>query len=398
MTAVSEGKYVLTGMRPVPTGRGLPGAGSVTMGDIMTWPRPTLTHLYRLTDDCGVIQHAKFWFPDYSQGYCVDDNSRALIVAHQYFRLFDDAQAHELMVRYLAFLFFVQRPDGKVRNFIDYTRNFLEEEGSPDSHGRTLWALGHVATLDEEYLAIPAREMFHRLQPHLSLEEHPHAQAYGILGLCAYSERAELREEGRRLVQPLAAALLARYRATRRDDWPWFIPALTYANARMPEALLRAGSLLDAQEYIDAGLESLAFLNSVLLADGYLSPIGCHGWYEYGGERARFDQQPIDAGAMVEVNLVARQVTGDPAYLMAAIRAMNWFYGMNVLQVPLYNTLSGGCHDGLHASGPNENQGAESTLCYLMAQLRLYEAAPHLFPREGPELPEGGHGSAGTIA
>jgi hypothetical protein len=371
-------------------GRSLTGAdaadGGVMMAEIAGWPRPTLQHLYRLTDDCGVIQHAKFWFPDYSQGYCVDDNSRALIVAHHYFRLFGEAHAHELMVRYLAFIFYVQRPDGKVRNFIDYTRQYLEEEGSPDSHGRTLWGLGHVATLDEEYLAIPAREMFHRLYPHITAEDFAHAHAYGILGCCAYSEHLALREEGQRLVRPLADALLARYRANRRDDWTWFIDALTYANGRLCEALLRAGLLLDDHSCLDAGLESLDFINTILFTDGYLSPVGCHGWYEYGGDRAHFDQQPIDAGAMVEVNLAAHQVTGDSRYLMHAVRAMNWFYGTNILQVPVYNPHSGGCHDGLHTTGANENQGAESTLCYLMAQLRLYEVAPALFPREAPDL------------
>jgi uncharacterized protein YyaL (SSP411 family) len=346
----------------------------------MSWPPPTLQHLHRLTDDCGVIQHAKFWFPDYSTGYCVDDNSRALIVAHQAWRLFGDPVAHELMVRYLAFIFYAQRADGKMRNFIDYTRNFLEDEGSPDSHGRTLWGLGHVATLDEVHLAIPAREMFHALHPHMTPDLPAHAQAYSILGFCAYGAREELREEARRLVRTLARSLLDIYRAERSDDWPWFMPALTYGNGRLPEALLRAGALLDDDAMIAAGLESLAFLNDVSFADGFLSPVGCHGWYPRDGARALFDQQPIDAGAMVEVNLVAHAVTGDSAYLQAAIRAMHWFYGLNLLSVSLYNGQSGGCHDGLLAQGVNLNQGAESTLTYLMAQLCLYEAAPHLFP------------------
>lgn len=387
MCAIIGGDTLRTGIRQAITDGAVSG-GSVSTADAMSWPKPTLTHLYRLTDDCGVIQHAKFWFPDYSQGYCVDDNSRALIVAHLFFRLFGEAHAHELMVRYLAFIFYVQRTDGKVRNFIDYSRNYLEKEGSPDSHGRTLWALGHVATLDEEYLAIPAREMFHRLHPHLLIDDAPHALAYAILGFSAYSECAEKHEEAQRMVRPFVEMLLGRYQDTRREDWPWFSDALTYANGRLPEALLRGGQLLNEAAAIDAGLESLHFLNRVLFTDGFLSPIGCHGWYEAGGTRALFDQQPIDAGAMVEVNLEAHRLTGDVAYLTAAIRAMNWFFGMNLLHVPLYNPLSGGCHDGLHAGGANENQGAESTLCYLMAQLRLYEAAPRLFPQETHEAPE----------
>jgi hypothetical protein len=153
-----------------------------------SWPLPTLHHLRRLTDDCGVIQHAKFWLPDYATGYCVDDNSRALIVAHHYYKIFGDEVAHDLLVRYLSFIYFVQRDDGKIRNFISYGRTYLEDEGSPDSLGRTIWALGHLATVEEEYLSIPAREMFHRALIHLSPSLAPHALAYGILGLCAYGD------------------------------------------------------------------------------------------------------------------------------------------------------------------------------------------------------------------
>ena len=189
-------------------------------------------------------------------------------------------------------------------------------------------------------------------------------------------------------MRPLAAALFGRYQDDRTEEWEWFLPVLTYGNARLPEALLRAGQLLDSDELIFAGLQSLAFLNRILYRDGYLSPVGCHGWYPREGECALFDQQPIDAGGMVEVNLVAYQITRDPAFLESAITAMDWFYGPNILRVPLYNTHSGGCHDGLIARGVNSNQGAESTLVYIMAQLHLYEHAPELFAAALPEVPD----------
>jgi len=352
-----------------------------------SWPSPTLKHLCRLTDDCGVIQHAKFWFPDYASGYCVDDNSRALIVACHHYQLFGDSVSHELIVRYLAFIFYVQRRDGKVRNFIDYTRAFLEEVGSPDSHGRTIWALGHLATIEEDYLSVPAREMFHRALPHIMRNSPPHSQAYTILGLCAYGQRNGLREEAQRLVRPLTAALYERYLEDRTEEWDWFLPVLTYANARLPEALLRAGQLLDSQELIAAGLQSLNFLNRIVYRYGYLTPIGCHGWYPRDGACALFDQQPIDTGGMVEVNLTAYQITGDHAYFDYAVTAMDWFHGRNIRNVPMYNVNSGGCQDGLNADGINSNQGAESTLAYLMAQLHLYEVAPQLFTPSLPEMP-----------
>jgi hypothetical protein len=357
-------------------------------------PVPTLTHLIRLTDECGVIQHAKFWMPDYSSGYCVDDNSRALIVACLYAELVGEEAVHTFITRYLAFIYYVQRRDGKVRNFLDYSRAFLEEEGSPDSLGRTLWALGHLAA-QEDGLMIPAREMFHRALPHLTPASPPHALAYGILGLCAYGRREAQRKEAQRLVRPLATALWERFERTQTPEWRWPLPILTYGNARFPEAYLRAGALLESDELQAVGLECLAFLNEVSFTAGHLSVVGCHGWFPRGGACAPFDQQPIDAGGMVEANLTAYQLTRDPAYLRRALQALDWFYGENPVGAALYNPRTGGCHDGLHADGANANQGAESTLAYLMAHLHLYRAAPQAFvddPAQTPDLlPWAGH-------
>ena len=343
------------------------------------WPRPTLRHVCRMTDDCGILQHAKFWFPDYASGYCTDDNSRALIVARRHFSLFGDAASHALMIRYLAFLYYAKRPDGKMRNFVDYTRVFLEEEGSPDSLGRTLWALGHLSTIEEAALSSPAREMFHQLLPHIDAELPPHTLSYTILGLCAYGEHAARHEEAQRLVRPIARALLAQYTEWRTPDWDWFMPELTYDNARLPQALLSAGHILGHQEYIEAGLSALRFLNEVCFRNGKLYVIGCHGWYPRGGTPALFDQQPIDAGATVESNLAAYRITGLDEYLQFAVRAMNWFFGVNIHGQALYNPTSGGCHDGLHREGVNENQGAESVLAYLLAQLDFFASAPERF-------------------
>jgi len=343
------------------------------------FPMPSLRHLLRLTDDCGVIQHAKFWVPNYVSGYCVDDNSRALIVACRHHRLFGDAVSHALMVRYLAFIFYVRRADGRLRNFIDYSRNYLEDVGSPDSLGRTLWGLGHLATVDEPTLAVPAREIFHHALPHLAQEDAPHALAYGILGLCAYGRRAELREEAGRLTQPLVDKLLGTLRDTRTHGWEWFLPILTYDNARLPQALLLAGQLLDAAELRDAGLRSLAFLNAVCFREAVLNIVGSNGWYPRGGSCALFDQQPIDAGCLVEANLVAHQLTREPEFLQAGLRALEWFHGKNYHGTPLYHEYSGGCCDGLNAEGVNANQGAESTIAYLLAHLALYEVMPEMF-------------------
>lgn len=345
-----------------------------------SWPIPTLAHLCRLTDDCGVIQHAKFWLPHYATGYCVDDNSRALLAADLHYRQTGDPAAHALLVRYLAFIFYVQREDGKVRNFLDYSRAYLESEGSPDSLGRTVWALGRMATAPEAYLAVPAHEMFHRAIVHLTPQSAPHALAYGLLGLCELgAPGGASRAEARGFARPLADALAARYRASRADDWHWFLPAMTYGNARLAEGLLRAADLLEDGDLRGPALESLAFHNRVVFREGFLAPVGCQGWYPRGGDCAMFDQQAIDAGAAVEANLAAYNLTGDADYRAYAVQAMGWFHGENVLGSPMLDPHSGGCYDGLGRLGPNVNQGAESTLAYLMAALRLREVAPEVF-------------------
>ncbi len=209
-----------------------------------------------------------------------------------------------------------------------------------------------------------------------------------MLGLCAYGQREELRDEARRLVRPLAAALFERYQDDRSEEWDWFLPVLTYGNARLPEALLRAGRYLDSEELIVAACKVWPFSIRFSIAMATFAPWGAMAGIRAMDECALFDQQPIDAGGMVEVNLVAYRLTRDPAFLGYAVTAMDWFYGRNVLRMPLYNPHSGGCHDGLIARGVNSNQGAESTLVYLMAQLNLYEQAPEFFTPDLPEVPE----------
>ncbi|HEY3417408.1 MAG TPA: hypothetical protein VGM23_11045 [Armatimonadota bacterium] len=343
------------------------------------WPRPTLRHLRRLTDAYGIIQHAKDWLPDYATGYCVDDNSRALLVTAQYYRLFGGPEAHELLLRYLNFLRSVQLLDGCVCNFVDYRRRRLEPVGSQDSMGRTLWALGQAATFSETYLRYPAVLMLHRLLPHIAYDFSPHALAYALLGLSAYGACSEFRVAAQHAARPLANALLRYYTRERADDWAWFKPELTYANARLPQALLCAGQLLQDNECLDIGRTTLDFLRQVTIQDGVLSVIGNKGWYPRGGTQAVYDQQPIDPGAMVEACLEAYRVTGDRVYFTDAVISQAWFYGRNVEGLPLYNPLSGGCCDGLCRRRVNTNQGAESVLAHLLAQLACYAVAPDYF-------------------
>ena len=342
----------------------------------LLWPRPTLRHLQRLTDDCGIIQHARFCCPDYSTGYCTDDNSRALIAVTRFNRWSRHDDADALMLRYLAFLHFAQFEDGAMRNFVSYARAFLDTGGSQDCQGQTIWALGEASAYPQDSVAPLAAEMFRGVLPHITTDSPPHSLAYALLGIYAHAQYDQQLARG--AARPLAAALQAHYRQSRQPGWEWFLSTLTYANARLPQALLCAGQLLDDASLVETGLRTLDFLRQESWCDDYFSPVGCFGWYPYGETRASFDQQPIDAGAMVEACLTAFQVTQQPAYQQDAITAMEWFYGRNIHGVSLYDAQSGGCHDGLQSDGVNKNQGAESTIVYLMAQLALLLHRPAL--------------------
>lgn len=287
------------------------------------------------------------------------------------------------MTRYLAFLHFTQQADGSMRNFVSYARTYMDTGGSQDCQGQTLWALGEATAYPQDAIAHLAAEMFRRLLPHIKTHFAPHSLAYALLGVCAHAQYD--REYAQRAARPLATALQAHYLRSRTHDWEWYLPILTYANARLPQALLCAGQLLDDDTLLGIGLRTLDFLRNNTFGDDGFSPVGCHGWYPRGKTRATFDQQPIDAGAMVEACLAAYQVTQLSRYEEDAVTALGWFYGRNVHGLSLYDAQSGGCHDGLQCDGVNANQGAESTIVHLLAQLT--------FAMHRPDMPPGPHES-----
>lgn len=261
-----------------------------------------------------------------------------------------------------------------MRNFVSYTRTFLDSGGSQDCQGQTLWALGEASAYPQDAIAHLAAEMFRRLLPHITTEFAPHSLAYALLGLGAHAHYDA--EYAQRAARPLAAALQQYYLRARAPEWEWFLPILTYANARLPQALLCGGQLLADDTLVEMGLRTLDFLRKETFRDGLFSPVGCHGWYRRGETRTTFDQQPIDAGAMVEACLTAYHLTQQSVYADDAVAAMGWFYGRNVHRLSLYDTQSGGCHDGLQCDGVNANQGAESTIVHLLAQLAMVMYQP----------------------
>jgi hypothetical protein len=325
-----------------------------------------------MSDDTGMLQHARWSIPDPNHGYTLDDNVRAFVVALQGHACTSRDDLLALARRYLAFMVYAQREDGVFRNFAGYDRQWLEDAGSPDSNGRAAWALGYgVRHAPEVGMRDGAMWLFDRALPHIDALTSPRAVASAILG-CAEVYAAD-RSTGAMLAQidRSAAYLAGLFGQVARGEWQWFEQSLTYGNATLPQAMLMAGALTGNARYLHIGQRSLEFLIELVFTNGQLDLIGQDGWYEQGTEPASFDQQPIDAACMVEGLLVAQRLLDEPRYGMLARRALEWFYGRNRLGTSLYDETTGGCFDALIAEGVNRNQGAESTLAHLSARLLM---------------------------
>ncbi len=344
-------------------------------------PPLKLDHLRRMTDGTGMLQHALFTVPNYREGYTTDDNARALIVSTLLEEL-GSGEAFELASRYLAFVGYALNVEtGRFRNLMNYQRHWLEERGSDDSHGRALWALGSVlGRSNAPALRSMAGRVFEQALPAIVDATSPRAWAFALIGIHEYLRRFAGDRMANQVREELAGRLLALYQTHRSDEWRWFEEGLAYCNGALPHALLMCGKWIPNNAMTEAGLESLDWLADLQRADAdgsHFVPIGSNGFYRRGGERARFDQQPVEAQAMVSACLEAHRVTGDNRWRKEARRAFDWFIGRNDLNLPIYDPTTGGCRDGLHPDRRNENQGAESTLAFLqvLLELRLAENA-----------------------
>jgi glycosyltransferase involved in cell wall biosynthesis len=340
-------------------------------------PPVKLNHLKRMTDDTGMLQHAVFAVPNHHEGYSTDDNARALIVSIQMEQLGGDggAEAKQLASRYLAFLWLAfNSANGRFRNFLSYQRQWLESQGSEDSHGRALWSLGTAInqTVDEGLRGLAGR-LFELAVPAALTFTSPRAWAFSLFGIQEYLDRFPGDRSAQRQRDVFADKLLGIYRATRTPGWSWFEDSLAYSNARLSQALLLAGSRTSDEELLTAGLESLEWLEKqqCCTVNGHFVPIGSQGFYSKAGGKARFDQQPLEASGTVSACLQAYRATGDEHWRTQAWAAFNWFLGDNDLKASLYDVSTGGCRDGLHPDRANENQGAESTLSFLLALLEM---------------------------
>jgi glycosyltransferase involved in cell wall biosynthesis len=346
--------------------------------DLPDW---RLDHLCRLTDSTGILQHATHTIPNYSEGYCTDDNARALLLAVLLEELGQEGpKVRRLTTAYAAFLQAAfDRQQKRFRNFLTYDRHWVEEIGSDDCHGRALWALGTcVGQSRRTDLPCWAASHFEVALPAILETTSPRAWAFALLGIREYLRRLGGDRLAAGIRDTLTARLIDLHGKAATLDWPWFEDILSYDLARLPQALIASGHHTGNARALEVGLQSLTWLVSVQTAPPkHFRAIGCNGFYRKGGDRACFDQQPIEANATVSACLEAYRVTQDTSWMSEARSAFEWFLGRNDLGQELYDPGSGGCCDGLQEDRINRNQGAESTLAFLLslAEMNLLESS-----------------------
>ena len=350
-------------------------------------PELNLNHLIALTDDTGILQHAIFTIPNRGEGYTTDDNARALIFAVLLGQLGKDrpeaaeaggkldSLSPDFAHRYLSFLEHAfDAAKGRFRNFLGYDRRWHDAQGSEDCHGRALWSLGTVLGRSEDQgLKSAAGRLFEFSLPRVIEFYSPRACAYALLGIQEYLNAYPGDRDAQKIRSILSLRLFEMYRSIRRPNWKWFENVVSYGNARLPQAMLVVGSACSDDRMVSDGLEALDWLMKAQRCETnhHFVPIGSQGFYHQGGHKARFDQQPIEAAGAVSACLEALSITRDSRWRSEAWSAFNWFLGDNDLQLPLYDSVTGGCRDGLHPERANQNQGAESSLSFLMALLEM---------------------------
>jgi glycosyltransferase involved in cell wall biosynthesis len=340
-------------------------------------PELKLSHLSRMTDSTGIFQHAILTVPNFSEGYCTDDNARAFILAVLLSELGEEPErVRTLATTYAAFLHHAF--DLRVKRFhnhMSFDRRWLDEQGSEDCQGRALWALGvGVGRSPYRSFQIMAGQLFALALPALTELTSPRAWAFGLIGIHEYLRRLSGDSLVSQTRETLTSRLMELFERTAQPDWRWFQEDLTYDNAKLPHALILSGRATGQQAVLERGLQALRWLTELQISEkGHFRSIGTNGFYRRGGMRANFDQQPIEAQAMVPACLEAYRATSDLWWHEQAQRAFDWFIGWNDLGLELCSPKTGGCRDGLHVDRVNRNQGAESTLAFLLslAEMRL---------------------------
>ncbi|MBZ5727409.1 MAG: glycosyltransferase family 4 protein [Acidobacteriia bacterium] len=344
-------------------------------------PELNLDHLYHMTDATGIFQHANFTAPNPAEGYCTDDNARALIMTVLLGQLEDaPKRVRALAKTYAVFLDYAfDARTGRFHNFLGTDRRWLDQRGSEDCHGRAIWALGTAAGRSPHWSSqMMAEKLFAQALPAVTDFTSPRAWAFSLIGIHEYLRRTKGDLAAKAAAEFLSGRLVTVFDKVAEPGWTWFEEGLAYDNAKLAHALIVNGRATGRRTVYERGIQALRWLVGVQTSEhGQLRPIGSNGFYKRNGARAHFDQQPIEAQATVSACLEAYSATADPWWYEQAQLAFDWFLGWNDLGLEVYCPQNGGCRDGLHADRGNQNQGAESLLAFLLslAEMRLIQNA-----------------------
>jgi len=356
----------------------LPAKSTSTVDDevasILEVPEPPLGHIQRLTDDTGLFQHAKFTIPDRRHGYCTDDNARAIVAMAKYYSQYAEPESMKLFDIYLSFVYHARNNDGTVRNFMDYNRHWIKDEPAHDSLGRMLWAFGTVMAKPPLPRYVPIiKDCFDKSVGHvpgLSIR----GKAYSIFGMTDYLSQFPGASDIKRHLLTSADDLVKAFESNSGPDWQWFENIITYDNAVLPHALYLAAQVMEDEKYLEVAEKSCKFLLDNTFTGEYFSFVGCKGWFPRNGQKAMFDQQPLEAASTTMMLRAAYDATSNTKYLKLQRKAFDWFLGNNDLHIPVYDFRTKGSADGLEQSGVNLNQGAESMVSFLLSLLCIVES------------------------
>jgi hypothetical protein len=342
-------------------------------------PQLRWDHLLRMTDSTGIFQHAIYTVPNFSEGYCVDDNARGFVLTVLLDELEEEPErVRTLATTYAGFLNHAfDRKTKRFHNHMSFDRRWLDEQGSEDCHGRALWALGTaVGRSPYRSFQVMAAELFTQALTPIVEFTSPRAWAFALLGIHEYIRRLSGDRRVNQIREGLTARLVELFDRTAEDDWTWFENVLSYDNAKLAHALILSGHATGQAQVLERGLRALRWLVQLQTSEnGHFRSIGSNGFYKRGGTRATFDQQPVEAHATVSACLEAYRVTSDAWWYDQAQRAFDWYFGWNDLGLEVYSPNTGGCRDALHVDRVNLNQGAESTLAFqlALAEMRLMQ-------------------------
>jgi hypothetical protein len=328
-----------------------------------------------MSDSTGIFQHANYTIPNFEEGYCTDDNARALLLTLMLQKSkYNSPRINELSATYMAFLNYAyDKEKNRFRNFMLFDRTWIDEIGTEDSTGQALWALGYcVGHTSLGGFQMLAAELFEKTLPTVTEFTAPRAWAFALLGINEYLLRFNGDRYANQIRELLTSKLLQRYKDAATEGWDWFEDIVSYANAKLCHALIVSGRNMVNKEILDLGIKTLKWLISLQTSDsGLFRPVGSNGFYRKGEDRALFDQQPIEAQATISASIEAYYATGDHFWITEAKRAFEWFLGRNDLGLAMYDSLTGGCRDGLHIDRTSQNEGAESTLSFLLSLVEM---------------------------